>query len=428
MSSRRGVDERSGSRARPRRGWLAALRRRLLGIDIRANLDAIHIATSDAVVDLGEDIEQGLEIQLQTAATDIVKRTDLLVESLDRKIETLFARLSRRLEVLERSGRPFSDQAYMQFEEEARGSERDVADKLRRYVGLLKQGPVVDIGCGRGELLEAFMQVGVEAYGVDINRAMVHWARSKGLKVLHENLFDHLERLEDSSLGGVVATHVIEHLSPPAVRRLLIEAHRVLAPGGRIVLETPNPTSLWAFAQNWMKDPTHRWAVHPDTLSFMAARAGLQVVDVIFTSPVPEEVRLKADDPDADRLNEFLYGPQDFALVAKRPEAPIGENSETARAASGTGQPSRKAGTEDAGPIPPVGGDFGTSDTSAGAYPAPAGAESTNSPVPSAEELGKPEALPWEEPAHPDPKWPDFGSSGNPEPEGRLGGAPAASE
>ena len=37
-----------------------------------------------------------------------------------------------------------------------------------------------------------------------------------------------------------------------------------------------------------------------------------------YASPVPEDERLKAADPDAERLNDFLYGPQDFVLVAEK--------------------------------------------------------------------------------------------------------------
>jgi O-antigen chain-terminating methyltransferase len=157
---------------------------------------------------------------------------------------------------------------------------------------------------------------------------MVTGARAKGLRVLHEDLFDHLGRLEDRSLGGIAATHVIEHLTPPAVRHLLNEARRVLTPGGTIVLDTPNATSLWASTHNWGRDPTHRWAPHPDTLTFMAEQAGLRVTTGFYSSPVPDEERLKGADPDAERLNEFLYGPQDFVLVAEKALAGIPADEE----------------------------------------------------------------------------------------------------
>jgi SAM-dependent methyltransferase len=165
---------------------------------------------------------------------------------------------------------------------------------------------------------------------------MVALARAKGLRVLHEDLFDHLERLKEGSLGGIVATHVIEHLTPPAVRHLLNEARRVLVPGGCLVLETPNPTAIWSYAQNWGRDPTHRWAPHPETLGFMAGRAGLTVVRTRFCDPVPGHERLGGADPDTAQLNEFLYGPQNYVLVAEKPllvEAPDAQAPSEERAA-----------------------------------------------------------------------------------------------
>jgi SAM-dependent methyltransferase len=333
-------------RFRRLRAWLS---RRLLGVDLTSELTAIHVAMSEAIMDLGEDIRGALEAQNRLAATQIVKRADLLAEQLDRKTEGLSAALSRRVGALERAGRPMSDRAYADFENHLRGDEEDVRKRLRRYVDLFPLTPVVDLGCGRGELLEELHLASVPSYGVDSNKTMVATARAKGLRVLHEDLFDHLGRLEEGSLGGVAATHVIEHLTPPAVRHLLNEAHRVLTPGGTIVLDTPNATSLWAWTHHWGRDPTHRWAPHPDTLTFMAEQAGFRVTAGFYASPVPEEQRLKAADPDAERLNEFLYGPQDFVLVAEKaiPTASIA----AASIADEEPPPEPPAGGED-GPYP----------------------------------------------------------------------------
>jgi SAM-dependent methyltransferase len=298
------------------RAWLS---RRLLGVDLGSELRALHVAMSEAIMDLGEDLRGTLEVQNKVAALEVMKRADLLAEQVDRKTEGLHATLSRRIGSLERAGRPMSDRGYAEFENELRGPEAAVREQLRPIVSHFRIAPVVDLGCGRGELLEEFRNACVPSYGVDSNKAMVATARAKGLRVLHEDLFDHLERLEEASLGGIAATHVVEHLTPPAVRHLLNEARRVLVPGGCLVLETPNPTAMWAYAQGWGRDPTHRWALHPDTLAFMVERAGLAVVNTLFINPMPDQDRLKGADPDAERLNEFLYGPQDYALVAERP-------------------------------------------------------------------------------------------------------------
>lgn len=312
----------------------------LFGTDLRAEIRALHVAISEAILDLGRELRDDLPRQI---APEVLKRNDLILERLDKKAEGLFAVVSRRLSDLERkvepetgevsaveapasaarsgvqAGDPFTDATYREFEELFRGGESDVLEKVQGYVDLFELSPVVDLGCGRGELLGALREAGIDAYGVDSNGSMIEHCRAKGLQVFHEDLLEHLIRLQEATLGGIVATQVVEHMRPAGVQRLLAEARRVLVPGGRIVLETPNPTSVWAYTQNWVRDPTHRWAVHPDTLRFMATKAGLRVIDIRFTTPVPEGERLKASDPDTDRLNHFLYGPQDFALVAERP-------------------------------------------------------------------------------------------------------------
>ncbi|MGH2721004.1 MAG: class I SAM-dependent DNA methyltransferase, partial [Actinomycetota bacterium] len=328
-------------RFRRLRAWLS---RRLLGVDLTSELRALHVAMAEAVSDLGDELRDHLDERSRAATLDVMGRADLLAERADRKTEGLQATLSRRIAALERSGRPMSDRAYAEFENGVRGPEAAVREQLRPIVPHFRIAPVVDLGCGRGELLEELRNAVVPSYGVDSNKTMVAIARAKGLRVLHEDLFDHLERLNEASLGGIVATHVIEHLTPPAVRHLLNEARRVLVPGGCLVLETPNPTAIWSYAQNWGRDPTHRWAPHPETLGFMAGRAGLTVVRTRFCDPGPEHERLQGGEPDAARLNEFLYGAQNYVLVAERPlqveaqdaRAPAVERPAPVPAATGT--------------------------------------------------------------------------------------------
>jgi O-antigen chain-terminating methyltransferase len=284
----------------------------LLGGDLRAELEGIHVALGEAMEDLSRDLLEALEAQHRVAVDDILKRTDLLIEQLDRRTEGLTAGLARRIGALERHGRPMSVKAYAEFENRIRGTEGEVCLKMRPHIGHFRMAPVVDLGCGRGELLEEFRRVDVPAYGVDSNKVMVAKARAKGLRVLHEDLFDHLARLEPNAVGG-------EHLTPAAVRHLLAEAKRVLCPGGCLLLETANPASLWSHARDWGRDPMHRWSPHPETLQFMAERAGFNVVNALFTAPVPEQDRLKGLDADPERLNDVLFGPRDFVLVAEKP-------------------------------------------------------------------------------------------------------------
>ena len=129
--------------------------------------------------------------------------------------------------------------------------------------------------------------------------------------------------------------HVIEHLPPTALDRLTRLAWRALEPGGVLIFETPNPLSLVVAARNFWLDPTHLRPVHPESLKLLCKLAGFTAVERIDLRPFPEEDRLPAVDVTElarelhplgdqinalrDRLDELLFGAQDYAMVGVKP-------------------------------------------------------------------------------------------------------------
>ena len=107
---------------------------------------------------------------------------------------------------------------YSLFEERFRGSPEDITEKQRPYVALLRglPGPVLDVGCGRGELLALLAAEGVPASGVEINPIAVSACRAAGLSVEEGDGLAALSGRPDGSLGGVVAVQVVEHWSAEA--------------------------------------------------------------------------------------------------------------------------------------------------------------------------------------------------------------------
>ena len=222
------------------------------------------------------------------------------------------------------------------FAELERGSRREVMARLEQYVERFRAGdPVVDLGCGRGEFLEAARKHSLATYGVDLDRDSVAEARSFGLDARQEDLFDHLSGVPDGSLGGVFSSQVVEHLPPERLTDLMERIARVLRPGGVVVIETPNPATFATHVHSFWRDPTHTRPVPDVALAFAARTAGLVVEDVLFTSPLPDEERLQPilqqpADPElkavvdgfntlTERLNDLLLGYQDYALVATKP-------------------------------------------------------------------------------------------------------------
>jgi len=109
------------------------------------------------------------------------------------------------------------------------------------------------------------------------------------------------------------------------------EAHRTLRPGGLLVLETVNPRSVVGFLEVYNRDLTHERPLHPDTLRFLAAAEGFSDVRVEMRAPIdalsqlqpvpvqglPEGAAIALNENIA-RLNALLYGPQEYALFARR--------------------------------------------------------------------------------------------------------------
>ena len=215
------------------------------------------------------------------------------------------------------------------FEDEFRGKREEMLERYRDLAERLAEfPPVLDLGCGRGDLLELLTGMGAECWGIDLDPELVKAAADRGLPVEQGDGLRWLERQEGASLGGLVAIQVVEHLAPQEVVDLVALAADKVRPGGRVFVETVNPQSLYVFAHAFYLDPTHVRPVHPAYLAFLFREAGFAVVDIEWRSPPPpgdvlEEVRSGHTLPGAinanvKRLNELLFVPQDYVLAAVR--------------------------------------------------------------------------------------------------------------
>jgi O-antigen chain-terminating methyltransferase len=221
---------------------------------------------------------------------------------------------------------------YLLFENRHRGPEKQIQSKLRTYLPYFTQArAVLDIGCGRGEFLELLRDAGIAARGVELNPEMVNLAREKGLDVVRGDGLEYLQGLPEGELGGIFLSQVIEHLGPENLRDLVRTAFLKLAPGGVLLAETVNPQCLTTFSGAFYVDLSHQKPIHPEAARFLWESLGFTRVDLVYVSPYPEEMRLREmvrrDDESYEdeiarvlnenirRLNDLLYGYQDYAVV-----------------------------------------------------------------------------------------------------------------
>lgn len=226
---------------------------------------------------------------------------------------------------------PQANLDYFAFEALMRGSTEEIANRQAAYLKLLDGvDDILDVGCGRGELLLLLVGAGKRVQGVDVNQDMVARCVDSGLDVQLGDGNTFLASGPAGSLGGIVALQVVEHLTPAELVAFLELSRRALRPDGLMVLETINPASLSAL-RNYFADLTHRQPLVPQTLAFLAESAGFRDVRIEYLNPLPEIARLRhvpygervgegvqaASDRNVDLVNAALFGPQDFAVIAR---------------------------------------------------------------------------------------------------------------
>ena len=219
---------------------------------------------------------------------------------------------------------------YRGFEDLHRGSRHEIIRRLQVYLPFVipvaqtnPSAECLDLGCGRGEWLQLMAEYGINAKGVDIDEAMLNAAKSQGLNVTLKDALDALKNQADNSIAFVTAFHLVEHLLFSQVQELVQQAHRVLVPGGVLILETPNPDNLVVASCNFYLDPSHIKPIPSLLLSFTANYAGFARTKLIGLQE-SSSLRFKAN----LQLEDVLAGASpDYAVLSQK----VGTRDDTTR-------------------------------------------------------------------------------------------------
>jgi O-antigen chain-terminating methyltransferase len=113
----------------------------------------------------------------------------------------------------------------------------------------------------------------------------------------------------------ITGFHIIEHIPFAQRLHLVGQALRVLAPGGALILETPNPESVLVGSHTFYHDYTHSQPITPTSLQFLLGYQGFVSLTILRLNPYPSSDRVQVEGLLAERLNGHLYGPQDFSVI-----------------------------------------------------------------------------------------------------------------
>ena len=206
---------------------------------------------------------------------------------------------------------------YQKFADKFRGPEEYVRRNHEWYLNHFEGcRAVLDIGCGRGEMLQSLGAHGIPARGIDLSAASVAYCISQGSQAQQADLFGYLPQLQDGELDGIYCSQVVEHLQPLRLAEMIRLCAEKMQSGGVIAIETPNPECLAIFATHFYLDPTHHKPVPPALLAFYLEEAGFGRIAIHPLAPAVDQVPELRELPEA--VVQKLFGGMDYAIIARK--------------------------------------------------------------------------------------------------------------
>ncbi len=213
------------------------------------------------------------------------------------------------------------DNFYVQFEKWFRGSSAEIKKNQAVYLPYFTDSairsqdlPVIDIGCGSGEFVELITEANLKAIGLDLNIAMVNQVKSKGIEAVQSDALSYLRDQKTGSAMAITGFHIAEHIPFVDLMSVFSECYRVLAPGGFVIFETPNPENTIVGSCNFYNDPTHLHPLPPAFLELAIKSHGFHDVEIKRLHPIKDNI----DHQDAlvKEMAQRFYGPQDYSVIA----------------------------------------------------------------------------------------------------------------
>jgi hypothetical protein len=173
------------------------------------------------------------------------------------------------------------------------------------------EGRVLHAECGDGVLVRALVDAGVDAYGVDPVAA-----RDGDLDVRLDGVVEHLGKVPEGVLAGIVLSGCVDRFPKAALLRLADRAAARLAPGGVLAVVGTDPVT-WERERSPVEvDLGAGRPLHGETWAHLLRERGLDVT-AVHQGPRPKAT--EELDEWAARVDALLFPPSSFTVVARVP-------------------------------------------------------------------------------------------------------------
>ena len=276
--------------------------------EVDDRLDDLTLDTQAQVARMEAHVAR-VQALVQRLEEGVFKEMGLLVEGMRARPASTHPAISQTDEhgrrVLRFDGASSDAATYRGFEDIFRGDERAIRHQQLAYVPHFEGADwVLDLGCGRGEFLDALVDAGIGARGADMDESMVARCAEKGHDVALADAATYLRALDDGTrCRGSSRRRSSSTSTPSQLSELIALMQRKLAPGGVAVMETVNPHNPAALKAFWT-DTTHHHPLFPEVLLALCRLAGFESGEVRF----PDET----GNFDAD-----VYDNRDYAVIVR---------------------------------------------------------------------------------------------------------------
>ena len=151
-----------------------------------------------------------------------------------------------------------------------------------RTTKIIKNGKLLDVGCGTGNFLRKMKKYNMNCYGVEPNDFDKKNAKKHKLKIFHGTLTQ--AKYQENYFDLITINHVLEHVNNPT--RILKELRRILKPNGTIIIRVPQIDSLahQLFKEYWvhLDIPRHLYHYSTTTLKKYAKKTGFKIENISY--------------------------------------------------------------------------------------------------------------------------------------------------